>query len=265
MARSRNIKPGFFTHDKMSENDPLGRLLFLGLTTIADFKGELEWRPKRIKIEILPYDDCSLDLLAINLERSGFLRFYSDGEKVYVHIVNFTKHQNPHKNEREAGSSVPAFTEAMAQLVDLTTLAIIRDLSGSDHEKDGTAPADSLIPLTDSLEIPPPQRRAKKVPVGIRAFLRKCKESQEIAIPEDDKVFDYAEEVGIPTEFLHLCWREFVDRYSESEKRYKDWRAVFRKAVRGNWFKLWWMSPAGECQLTTVGIQAERKHRGAAA
>jgi hypothetical protein len=264
MARSRNIKPGFFTHDKMSENDPLGRLLFLGLTTIADYKGELEWRPKRIKIEILPYDDCDLERLAINLERSGFIRFYSGGGKIYVHIVNFTKHQNPHKNEREAGTAIPAFTESMAQLIDLETLTIIRDDSGSNRDKDGTAPADSLNLIPDS-NIPPPPPRAKKSAVVLKTYLAQCKEKSIEPVPESDAVFDYADDVGIPHDFLHLCWREFVDRYSDKTKRYADWRAVFRQAVRGNWLKIWYIVD-NEYRLTTVGIQAQRKQasRGAA-
>lgn len=155
MARSRNIKPGFFTHEQMAENEPLGRLLFLGLTTIADYRGNLEWRPKRIKVQLLPYDDASLDSLAINLDRSGFVRFYSDGSKIYLNIVNFAKHQNPHKNERTAGTTIPEFTEEMRQLIDLEALAIIRDYSRSNRVKDGTAPADSLNLIPDSLNLIP--------------------------------------------------------------------------------------------------------------
>ena len=114
MARARNIKPSFFTHDELAENTPLGRLLFIGLWTIADYKGELEWRPKRVKAQVLPYDDCDVDALAINLEESGFIRFYSVGGSNYVHIVNFGNHQNPHKHERDKGSVGPAMTDEYA-------------------------------------------------------------------------------------------------------------------------------------------------------
>lgn len=151
MARARNIKPGFFTHEQMAENDPLGRLLFLGLTTLANFNGDLEWRPKRIKVQLLPYDNCDIEKLAINLDKSGFIRFYSDGEKIYLHVVNFEKHQNPHKNEREAGTDIPAYDEKYRQLVDIKTLAIKSEKIAINPDQNGTAPADSLIPLTDSL------------------------------------------------------------------------------------------------------------------
>jgi hypothetical protein len=49
MARSRNIKPGFFTNDELAECHPLGRLLFAGLWTIADKEGRLDDRPKKLK------------------------------------------------------------------------------------------------------------------------------------------------------------------------------------------------------------------------
>jgi hypothetical protein len=61
MARARNIKPGFFANDVLAEIDPLGRLLFAGLWTIADREGRLEDRIKKIKAQILPYDDCDCD------------------------------------------------------------------------------------------------------------------------------------------------------------------------------------------------------------
>ena len=100
LARARNIKPGFFLNDKLAEIDPLGRILFAGLWTIADREGRLEDRPKKIKAEILPYDDCSIDGLLSELAKHGFiLRYEIAGEK-FIQILTFLKHQNPHKNEK---------------------------------------------------------------------------------------------------------------------------------------------------------------------
>lgn len=56
MARARNIKPAFFTNDELSELPPLARLLFIGLWTIADYKGCFEYKPKRLKVQLLPYE-----------------------------------------------------------------------------------------------------------------------------------------------------------------------------------------------------------------
>lgn len=168
MPRARNIKHSFFTNDELAEyNCPLGRLLFVGLWCHADYKGDLEWRPTKLKVQILPYDECDINTLAINLDKSGFISFYSDGKKVYLHIRNFEKHQNPHKNERDKGSDVPGYTEKLAQLVDLKTLTINLDKNGENHEGYASDPADSCFLIPDS---GPPQNesgpeKSDRVPV----------------------------------------------------------------------------------------------------
>lgn len=101
----------------------------------------------------------------------------------------------------------------------------------------------------------------KRSPIALKTFLDQCKAKGEKPILETDTVFDYAAKTGIPDDFLRLHWFEFKARYcEEGAKRYKDWRSVFRKSVRGNWFKLWWLAADGTCALTTVGEQAKRAH-----
>lgn len=156
MARARNIKPSFFDNDDLAmQNDPLGRLLFIGLWTLADFNGNVEWRSQRIKVKLLPYDECDVEKLAINLDKSGFVRFYSDGEKIYLNIPNFTVHQNPHKNERDKGAAVPEYSEERRQLIDISTITINRDKSRANPDQNGTDPADSLFPLPESSSLNP--------------------------------------------------------------------------------------------------------------
>jgi hypothetical protein len=94
----------------------------------------------------------------------------------------------------------------------------------------------------------------------LKTYLDRCKAEGKKPIPEDDPVFEYSESVGIPVEWLHLCWREFMERYLDKPKRYKNWRQVFRNAVRGNWYKLWYVNPSGEMALTTQGQLAHRRH-----
>lgn len=109
MARSRNIKPGFFLNDQLAEVDPLGRILFIGLWTIADREGRLKDRPRKIKAEVLPYDDCDIDFLLTELHQNDFIvRFEIDGNK-YIWIRNFLKHQNPHIKETQ--SEIPEFCQ----------------------------------------------------------------------------------------------------------------------------------------------------------
>lgn len=105
MPRARNIKPGFFKNDLLAECDPLARILFAGLWCEADREGRLENRPKRLKAEYLPYDECDIEALLSALEERRFIiRYVVDGVG-YIAIPNFAKHQNPHV--REAASLIP--------------------------------------------------------------------------------------------------------------------------------------------------------------
>ena len=61
MARSRNIKPGFFKNELLAELPFEYRILLQGLWCQADRDGLLEARPKRLKAEIFPYDDVDVD------------------------------------------------------------------------------------------------------------------------------------------------------------------------------------------------------------
>ena len=155
MARSRNIKPGFFLNEDLGNIPPLGRLLFIGLWTVADFKGDLEWRPQRLKAQLLPYDNCEISELANNLELYRFIRYYSANGMAYIHINNFTVHQNPHINEKKNGSSIPAFDESLMQVVDLKELAIKTEQVPIKDVQLGKNTADSLILIPDSLILIP--------------------------------------------------------------------------------------------------------------
>lgn len=125
-------------------------------------------------------------------------------------------------------------------------------------------PPSSSSSSSTSVDPPTPPRGRKPI-TSLRTWLDGIKAAGEKAIPDSDPVFGYAEGIGLPYEFLHLAWREFLHRYTQPEaKRYRDWRAVFRKAVRGNWLKLWWLD--GETYtLTTAGVQAQRAHKEKAA
>ena len=144
MARSRNIKPGFFANDLLAEINPLGRLLFLGLWTMADREGRLEDRPKRIKAELLPYDDCDINALLTVLHASGFIVRYEVAGERFIQIAKFTKHQNPHM--REPASTIPAPCEHSASTVQEPE----KPESAQEQNHGGTEPA-RLFPLSPSL------------------------------------------------------------------------------------------------------------------
>ena len=100
MARARNIKPGFFRNADLVELPYEARLLFIGLWTIADRSGRLEDRPKQIKMELFPADSIDCDALLSMLQSIKMIERYEHGGSRFIQVVNFDKHQNPHRDEK---------------------------------------------------------------------------------------------------------------------------------------------------------------------
>ena len=103
--RARIIKPGFFKNEYLGELDPLARLFFSGTWCLADKEGRLEDRPKKLKAEILPYDNCDAEEIVQSLTDKGFYIRYEVNGNRYIQIANFKEHQNPHP--KEAPSLIP--------------------------------------------------------------------------------------------------------------------------------------------------------------
>lgn len=104
--RARNIKPGFFKNEELSEVSSDARLLFIGLWCLADREGRLEDRPRRIRAELFPFDNVEVDSMLIELQSKGFIIRYEVDNKKYLAVVNFVKHQDPHYKEK--ASEIPA-------------------------------------------------------------------------------------------------------------------------------------------------------------
>jgi hypothetical protein len=110
MARKRYIKPSFFKNEDLAALPPLVRILFTGLWCYADREGRLEDRPMRLKCDIIPYDNFSVDKGLDRLQKSGFIIRYvtivNNKEFKAIQIISFKKHQDVHVNEQT--STIPA-------------------------------------------------------------------------------------------------------------------------------------------------------------
>jgi hypothetical protein len=113
MARIRYLKPDFFKDEDIKELPYEVRLFYQGLWVQADREGRGEDRPERLKIEIMPYDDVDaekiMQVLACpkkNGKRPFITRYVIDGER-YYQIINWQKHQKPHKTERDSDIPPP--------------------------------------------------------------------------------------------------------------------------------------------------------------
>lgn len=162
MARARNVKPGFFKNEILVELPMSTRLLFIGLWTLADREGRLEYRPKKIKMEIFPADEIDIEAGIQELAAQGFLIIYDSimtqsssnhdsimeqaspkQEAKFIQIVNWTKHQTPHY--KETTSVIPAFDPSIIH--DQVNHESI--MTHDQVNQNAPCPSDSLIP--DSL------------------------------------------------------------------------------------------------------------------
>jgi hypothetical protein len=109
MARIRTIKPEFFRHETLFEAEmasqlPL-RVAFAGLFTCCDREGRFRWRPRQLKLDILPYDTVDFTLVLEVLSAGGFIIKYCIEGNDYGYIPSWSRHQVI--NTREAKSELP--------------------------------------------------------------------------------------------------------------------------------------------------------------
>jgi hypothetical protein len=107
--RIRTIKPEFFHHEGLFEaeaqtNLPL-RVAFAGLWCIADREGRFKWEPRRIGVQVLPYDGVDFSRVLDALTTRGFVIRYRVGDACFGWIPSFLKHQVI--NNRESESVLP--------------------------------------------------------------------------------------------------------------------------------------------------------------
>ena len=162
MARARSLKPAIFKNEVLGTADLIYTVLFEGLWTLADREGRLEDRPLRIKAELFPYrDGIDVDDALGWLHDQGFIvRYQAEGGR-YIAVLNFLKHQKPHKNEQKSdipaptlgkshGRRVRAATANGGTTTDQGTTKVVPTPANG-----GSPPASSLTPLTllsDSLD-----------------------------------------------------------------------------------------------------------------
>lgn len=110
-GRIRTIKPEFFTHEELFDlESALGlpvRIAFVGLWCYADREGRFEWRPRRLRACILPYEDIlCFDRILDGLAAKGFVTKYAVDGVDYGVIDGFCAHQRP--SREEPPSNIPA-------------------------------------------------------------------------------------------------------------------------------------------------------------
>lgn len=107
--RIRTIKPQFFTHEELYALEvetklPI-RIAFAGLWCAADREGRFKWEPRRLGIQILPYDQVDFSRVLHALTTRGLLVRYRVGDVWFGAIPSWKKHQ--FINNKETPSEIP--------------------------------------------------------------------------------------------------------------------------------------------------------------
>jgi len=123
--RIRTIKPEFFTHEGLFEAEqetklPI-RIAFAGLWCVADREGRFKWEPRRIGVQILPYDAIDFSRVLHALVTRGFIVKYRVNDAWFGWIPSFSKHQVV--NNRESDSVLPDFVENGANTEEIDACA----------------------------------------------------------------------------------------------------------------------------------------------
>lgn len=230
-------------------------ILFVGLWCLADRDGRLEDRPKRIRAEIFPYREChDINGYLTVLEQLGFIERYQAENHAVIQVVNFSKHQSPHKTEKP--SELPA-KPAMARVtcnapLDNESLTVKESLI-----PDSLIP-DSLIPdsLCDSAV---PDKPGTPQAIQSNESAPKSKRSNpKQPIPEN---FTVTRDM--------ILWVEennygHIDLSDETGRFIDHWKS--KGEARADWVASWrtWIRNADKYQRASQGARGKRDEVSAA-
>lgn len=266
MARIRTIKPEFPHSESMGRVSRDARLLFVELWCICDDHGRTRAASRMLASLLFPYDDDAPKLIdgwLSELEREGCIVLYERDGSRYLEVRNWLKHQ---KIDKPSRPMFPAFDESSRILANPREhSALDLDLRTKDHGSKEPVP-DQPQPPVEPIKLTPPDdepdpeapdstaARSRRSPIELQTWLNSLA-ADEDPIHADDPIIAYADGAGIEFDWLLLAWDRFRQDMIERRTKKRDWRAHFRNAVRGNWYRLWWARDGGT-GLTTVGEQA---------
>ena len=251
MARIRTIKPEFFRHEQLQDAEIANpgayvMLVFAGLWGHCDSKGRFEWRPRQLKLDILPFLDFQMAKTLEILCDIGMVKHYTIDGKEYGEIASFEKHQritgkeategekhpsskkeSPENNETDEGKHRGNNGETPENSRSFTN---VQEGKGKEEEgKGGVGEGES-----------PPESFPADAAASPRPPNAKPPSAKGTRLPADwvlPKVWgDWAvSEFGLPAERVRLAGERFADFWHAKAGRDAaklDWQATWRNWIR---------------------------------
>lgn len=139
MARIRTVKPEFFRHETLQDLEVANpgsyvMLLFEGLWTQCDKNGVFEWRPRQLKLDILPFIEYDIVASLLLLREAQMISLMQHGEALYGFIPTFKAHQRISGKESQDASKYPD----IKQMTEITSGYPCGKQQGSNREATGS-------------------------------------------------------------------------------------------------------------------------------
>lgn len=276
---SRVLREGLLDSDAIGAVSPGAEMLFVRLLLLADDFGRYDGRVsvicRRAFVNRRAVDEHMTADWLQELDNADLLRLYEVDGKPYLEIQNFRQRTRAQVSKYPA-RAVPGVKNQALTRKDDGQAADMRQADDRPTRTYSESESESDIPLTPTGGAAVPAAadatpagaegddEAQGVdgqrtgPIEIRTWLAQCAAAGEKPVPTGCAALLYAQQAGIPDEFIVLHWREFKTRHAENRKRYRDWRKTLLNSLRGNWYGLWHLNADGTCHLTTKGQQAKR-------
>lgn len=223
--RIRTIKPEFFRHEELQDCEAANAgkypmLVFAGLWGHCDKAGRFEWKPRTLKLDILPFLNFEMDETLAILENAGFLSRYEVDGKQFGLIKSFQDHQRITGKELEAPCRFPEPPKAI----------------GSAHVKQRGNIGETPEKHSES------QEGKGREGNGVRA---KSRASPKLPCPQEFEVTEpmaqWAEAKGLPADRVMTETEKFIAHHRSKDSRFSDWRHAWQswifKAVEYGGFK----------------------------
>ena len=242
MSRIRTVKPELFRHEALFDAEldsglPL-RLAFVGLFTVADCEGRFPWKPRTLKLDVLPHDTVDFSAVLTALERAGFIQSYEANGTRYGLIPGFAKHQHINIKEKEKGSDYPPPPEISPSEVPVPSQNHPSTIPEPSQNHPSTLPERQEVEVEVEVEVEEEEEGKGKGEEREDARARKRPPAPISAHWQPSPpALDILRQQGIPADFAQACLPEFRLYWAERGEKRPGWDASFVNSVKRSWEK----------------------------
>lgn len=215
MARSRVIKPEFWSDEKLARVSREARLTFVGLWNVSDDYGVTKGNTSWIKSQLFPYDEdlkqTTLTKWLSELEQAGFIVQFQSHDENFYYIRNFSKHQKVDHPSKQRNAEPPLDIDSRKPRETLT------EPSRQFRVETETETEYKLKQNKDTEgHTPKPKKKRQTIPIDFCLT---------------DQLIEFAKSQGINGN-IQTIFDQFKDHHTNKGTLGLDWPAAWRTWVR---------------------------------